>query len=262
MLGKGAGALYLPAPQARERRNSVASRFMILSWLEPSASDDGERKARQGVLKEVLKGAVVEEVLGFEVEPERAVGARAQSGVEEELRALEGRAVLVARHGGGEARFGVALEAVAAPGDPEEEAVRGAIGERLVLRGAGGEVSCLEKAVRSFREEACRQRQDDLQLRSGDARVADVEGLHLRRRKQLVDDQVAVRGPEEPGAHRQPLAPPACAGVDRPGALGPQRRVGGDAALIEVELAEARRSEGESPAGAQLDRAGRPGPRE
>src|SRR5205807_10138064 len=52
------------------------------------------------------------------------------------------------------------------------------------------------------------------------------------------------------------------AGVDRPGALGPQRRVGGDAALIEVELAEARRSEGESPAGAQLDRAGRPGPRE
>ena len=119
--------------------------------------DDGEREARERVLEEVFERAIVEEVLGLDVDPERAGDARPEAGVEDELAAEQGGVVEVARHRRGDAHLAVAFDAVAAAREAEEEAVRRPIRETVSVREPVAAAARVEKAVRRFGEEALRQ---------------------------------------------------------------------------------------------------------
>ena len=84
----------------------------------------GERQSGQRVLEEVFVGAVVEQVLGLDVEPDGAGDASADAGVEQKLSGQGSGVEVVAGHRRGGVPFRVALQPVAAPGEPREEAVR------------------------------------------------------------------------------------------------------------------------------------------
>src|SRR5438105_4530205 len=90
--------------------------------------------------------------------------------------------------------------------------------------------------------------------RARDPRLADVERFHPRRGKQLVQDQLAVARPERGGRERQQRQAPLGGRIHRPGALGPEIRIGGDAAALEIQLGERRRAVRETPSGAQRQR--------
>src|SRR5690349_6300460 len=122
------GALGFP-PQAASTARMGMMRFIGGCLLKPDARDHRDRAPRQRVLEEVLEGLVVEEVLDFEVEPERPGGAGAGAGVEDELRGQAGRAVVVSRRRRGEAALGIAFEAVAAEREAQAQLVRRAVGE-------------------------------------------------------------------------------------------------------------------------------------
>src|SRR5438128_288472 len=189
--------------------------------------------------------------------PERARGAHAESGVEDELGALVRGIVGVARKRAGVAALAVAFEPIAAPREAEEEAVRSTVREPAILLVAGAEVDGVEPAIRCLGQEPGRKLDDGLQLGAGDAGGADIVGPDLRRRVQLVDDQVPVPGPEHARAQRPGGAMEGDPAVQRPRALRPQVGVGRDAARLQVELVERRRPEGKPPAAAEVDRFGR-----
>src|SRR5882724_10035555 len=91
MLATGGGAWYFP-PQAAIKA-SRAILFMVFSSVmvsKPGAGDHGDREARKRVLEDVFEGAVVQQVLDLDVEPDRSYGAHAGSGVEEQRGAEEG----------------------------------------------------------------------------------------------------------------------------------------------------------------------------
>src|SRR5205823_5727862 len=116
-----------------------------------------------------------------------------------------------------------------------------------------------EVFVRALVEQVLRldvdpERSGCAQLDARDARLADVERFHPRRGKQLVKDELAVARPERGGRERQQRQAPLDARIDRPGALGLQIRIGGDAAALEIELAERRRAVREPPSRAQRQR--------
>src|ERR1041384_6929606 len=193
MLCSGGGALYLPL-QAETRRTS-ARRFMIaplLCWLkklffpasEPGAGDEGHGEAGEGVLKEVLLGLVVEEVLHFEVDPQRTHRADACAAIDAELR-RELRAVeLIARHRAAEGEAGVAFEAVAGAGEAGGERGGGAVAEVMAFE-AGAQVDGVEEGVREVRGEAVSERESRLELDAGDARRAGIERLDAEGGKEL-----------------------------------------------------------------------------
>src|SRR3954469_9816375 len=138
--------------------------------------------------------------------------------------------------------------------EPDEEAVRRPVRERMSLEASGAQVLGGKEAVGGLRREAERERRDRLQLDSGDARGADVERLHRLRGELLVDDQVAVARPESAGEQGERLGPPSDARVEREGVLRDEIGVWRETALLEVQLAEGRRAEGKPGSGTHLDR--------
>src|SRR5438445_8863474 len=144
MLATGGGAWDLPPHAAT--RSSRAVLFTVFSFSvasEPGARDQRDREARKRVLEEVFVRALVEQVLRLDVDPERSGCAHADAGIEQQLAVDESGVECVARDRGCEARFAVPFEAVAAPREPREEPVRGAIGELVPI----GPVNGVEEAV-------------------------------------------------------------------------------------------------------------------
>src|SRR5437870_6044321 len=85
MFGTAGGALNRP-PQAARRSTAKITRFMgALLRSEPGARDQRDRAAWQRVVEEVLEGLVVEEVSGFELDPEGPHRPDAGACVEQEL---------------------------------------------------------------------------------------------------------------------------------------------------------------------------------
>src|SRR5437660_3709005 len=179
MLATGGGAWYFP-PQAatRSSRAVLFTAFSFSVASEPGARDQRDREPRKRVLEEVFVRALVEQVLRLDVHPERSGCADADAGIEQQLAVDEGRVEGVARDRGGEARFAVPLEAVAAPREPREEPVRRAIGELVAV----GPVHGVEKAVGNRCEQVRGQRDDGLQPEAREARLADGERLDPRAR--------------------------------------------------------------------------------
>src|SRR5207237_10783848 len=109
------------------------------------------------VLEDVMERLVVEEVADREMDPERARGAHAEPGVEDELGALVRGIVGVARKRAGVAALAVAFEPIAAPRETEEEAVRSTVRKPAILLVAGAEVDGVEPAVRCLGQEPGRK---------------------------------------------------------------------------------------------------------
>ena len=78
------------------------------SESHPGDRDDGQPGQR--VLEKVLHGAVVEQVLRLDVDPQGSGDARPRSGVDEQLGGEERGVELVARHGRRRVRLGERLE--------------------------------------------------------------------------------------------------------------------------------------------------------
>src|SRR6266446_2964858 len=193
MLATGGGAWYFP-PQAAIKA-SRAILFMVFSSVmvsKPGAGDHGDREARKRVLEDVFESAVVEQVLDLDVEPDRSHGAHAGSGVEEQLAADEGGVEGVSRQRGGEAYLPVTFDAVAPVCEAREHPMGRAVGQAVPVAPVHG----VEEAVGELAVEVGRERDEDLEFDSGDAGMSDVEWLHPRRREQLIEDEVAVVGPE------------------------------------------------------------------
>src|SRR5207248_4431347 len=81
---------------------------------------------------------------------DRAGGAHADAGVEDELGALVRGIVRVAGKGAGVAALAVAFEPIAPPCEPEEQAMRSAVRELVALLVAEiGRASCRERVERA-----------------------------------------------------------------------------------------------------------------
>src|SRR5213082_1644095 len=103
MLATGGGARYLPPQAATASRSAIIIFIDFLLCSEAGTRGDRERESGQRVLEEVFEGAVVEQVLRLEIEPERPDGPHADAGIEQQLGREQGGVVIVARHRRGEA---------------------------------------------------------------------------------------------------------------------------------------------------------------
>src|SRR6267142_1606230 len=180
MLATGGGAWYFP-PQAaiKASRAILFTVFSSVMVSQPGTCDHGDREARKRVLENVFEGAVVEEVLDLDVEPDRSYGADAGPGVEEQRTADEGRVEGVPRQRGGKAHLPVPFHAVAPLREAREHPMGRAVGQAVPV----------------------------------DAGLSDVERLHPPWREQLVEDQVPVARPEHAAGERQQRHSPFGAGV-------------------------------------------------
>src|SRR5712664_2712428 len=172
MLATGGGAWYFP-PQAAIKVSRAILFTVFSSMLESKsgAGNHGDREARNRVLEDVFEGAVVEQVLDLDVEPDWSDGAHACPGVEEQRAVDEGRVEGVPRQRGGEAHLPVTFDAVAPVGEAHEQPMGRAVGQLVPVAPVHG----VEETVGHRAEEAAWKGNDDLQLEPGDAGLSDVE---------------------------------------------------------------------------------------
>src|SRR6267142_4993498 len=154
MLATGGGAWYFP-PQAaiKASRAILFTVFSSVMVSKTGAGDHGDREARKRVLEDVFEGAVVEQVLDLDVEPDRSDGAYAGSGVEQHRGADEGCVEAVPRQRGGEAHLPVPFDAVAPVRETREQPMGRAVGELVAVAPVHG----VEEAVGELAVEADRK---------------------------------------------------------------------------------------------------------